>query len=137
MQLLPELSIIIVIIFNTKLNGTLNADPVKNVIWALMEIPSHFTSSQIDGISLVQIHTKFHHHTMSFIHAIFVLLAGTWHGFWTRSSHGISTAFAKKMMGFPVRLWSHFRTKPNCRQYGMGKPLSHFLQGLWKFKNEK
>ena len=32
-----------------------------------MEIPCHFAPSQIDGISLVQIHTKFHHHTMSFI----------------------------------------------------------------------
>ena len=26
----------------------------------------------------------------------------------------ISIAFAKKMMGFPVRIWAHSR--PNCRQ---------------------
>ena len=39
-------------------------------------------------------------------------------------------AFAKKMMGFPVRIWSHFRTKPNCRQRDMRKyKVSHFLQG--------
>ena len=101
--------------------------PVKNMTWALMEIPSHFTSSRIDGISLVQIHTKFHNHTMSFIHAIFPFHAGTWHGFWTSSGHGISMGFAKKMMGFPGRIWSHFR--PNCRQKDMRKSLSHFLQG--------
>ena len=51
-------------------------------------------------------------------------------GSWKSSSHGISMAFAKKMMGFPVRIWPHFRTKPNCRQYGMRKSLSHFLQGM-------
>ena len=63
--------------------------------------------SQIDGISLVQIHTKFHHHTMSFIQIlIFVFHAGTWHGFWTRASHGISRAFAKKVMGFSSHLVS-------------------------------
>ena len=36
----------------------------------------------------------------------------------------ISMVFAKKMMGFPVRIWSHFRTKPNGRQKGMGKYMS-------------
>ena len=41
----------------------------------------------------------------------------------------IVMAFAKKMMGFPVRIWSHFRTKPNCHQKDMRKSLSHFLQG--------
>ena len=39
--------------------------PVKNVTWILMEIPCRFPS-KIDG-SLVQIHTKFHDYSMSFI----------------------------------------------------------------------
>ena len=38
-------------------------------------------------------------------------------------------AFAKKMMGVPLRIWSHSQTKPNCRQKDMRKSLSHFLQG--------
>ena len=37
-----------------------------------MEIPSHFTSSQIDG-SLVQIHTEFHDYSMSFIQVFYLL----------------------------------------------------------------
>ena len=101
--------------------------PVKNVIWIPMEIPCHFTS-QIDG-SLVQIDPKFHDYSMSFIQDLFVVRAQTWHGSWTSSSHGISMAFAKKMMGFPVRIWSHFRTRPNCRQSDMRKSVSHFLHG--------
>jgi len=41
-------------------------------------------------------------------------------------------AFAKKMMGFPVRIWSHFRIKPNCRQKDLRKyKVSHFLQGYF------
>ena len=66
-----------------------------------MEIPSHFTSSQIDGISLVQIHTKFHDYSMSFIQILFVFHAGTWYGFLKSSGHGTSMEFAKKVMGFP------------------------------------
>ena len=31
------------------------------------------------------------------------------------------------------RIWSHFRTKPNCRQKVMRKSVSHFLQGLLVF----
>ena len=44
-----------------------NVVPVKNVtwVWILMELPYHF-SAQIDG-SLVQIDTKFHDHSMSFV----------------------------------------------------------------------
>ena len=52
----------------------------------------------------------------------------TWHGFWASSSHGISMEFAKKMMGFPVRIWSHFR--PNCPQKDKKETLPHFLQGF-------
>ena len=92
-----------------------------------MENPCHFMP-QIDG-SVVQIHTKFHDH-MSFIQVLFVFHAPTLHGFWTSSSHGISMAFAKKMMGFPVRIWSHFRTKSNCCPKDVRKSLSHFLQGI-------
>ena len=38
--------------------------------------------------------------------------------------------FATKMMGFPMRIWSHF--PPNCRQKDMRKSMSHFLQGSLK-----
>ena len=72
-----------------------------------MEIPCHFTS-QIDG-SLVQIHTKFHDYSMSFIQVLY-LFSMLEHDmdftFYIRSSHGISGAFAKKMMGFPSDLVS-------------------------------
>ena len=47
-----------------------------------------------------------HDNSMSFIQVLFVFHAGTWHGFWTSSSHGISMAFSKKMMGFPSDLVS-------------------------------
>ena len=73
--------------------------PVKNVTWILMGTPCHFMS-QIDG-KLVQTDIKIHDYSMSFIQVLFVFRARTWHGFWTSSSHGISMAFAKKMMGFP------------------------------------
>ena len=76
------------------------------------------------GGSLVKIHTKFHDNSMSFVQVFFVSHAGTWHGFWTSSSNGISMALAKKMMGFPLRIWSHFRTKPNCRQKDGKKSVS-------------
>ena len=72
--------------------------PVKNVTWILMEIPSSF-SSQIDGISLIKLETKFHDYSMAFIQVLFLFHAGTWHGFWTSSIHGIS-------MGFPTDLVS-------------------------------
>ena len=80
--------------------------PVKNVtwVWILMEIPCHFIS-QIDD-SLVEIYTKFHDYSMSFIQVLFVFHAQTCHGFWTSSSHGISMVFAKKMTGFPSDLVS-------------------------------
>ena len=58
------------------------------------------------GGGLVQNDTKFHSHSMSFIQVLFVFHAGTLYGFWTSSSHGISMAFAKKMMGFPSDLVS-------------------------------
>jgi len=38
---------------------------------------------------------------MPFMQALVVLHAKTWHGFLTSSTHGISVAFAKKMMRFP------------------------------------
>ena len=69
-----------------------------------MEIPCDFMS-QIDGC-LVQIHTKFHDNSMSFMRVLFVVYAETWHGFWISSSHGISRVFAKKMIGFPLDLGS-------------------------------
>ena len=75
---------------------------------------------------------------MSFIQILFVFHAGTRHGFWIRPSHGISVAFARKMMGFPVRIWSRFRTGPNCRQEDMRKyKVSHFLQGTHHIRNAR
>ena len=68
------------------------------------------------GGGLVQIDTKFHDYSMSFIQVLFVFHATTWHGFWTSSSHGISMAFAKKMMGFPSDLVS-FSTKLRSKTY--------------------
>ena len=38
---------------------------------------------------------------MLVMQVLFVFHAGTWHGFWTSSSHGNSMGFAEKMMGFP------------------------------------
>ena len=64
---------------------------------------------------------------MSFIQVLFVFHAGTGHGFWTSSDHGISMAFAKKMMGFPPDLVS-FSTKSQSKTYE--KIMSHFLQGM-------
>ena len=43
---------------------------VKNVTWILMKIPYHFMR-EIEG-SLVQIDTKFHDYSMSFIQVVFV-----------------------------------------------------------------
>ena len=60
-------------------------------------------------------------------------LAKILHGFLTRSSHGISMAFTKKMMGFPVRICPHFR--PNCGQKDMTKSVSHFEKGNPKVSN--
>ena len=68
--------------------------------------------SQIDR-SLVEIDTKFHDYSMSFIQGLFVFHAGTWHGFWISSSHGISMAFPKKMMGFPSDLVSFLTKAPS------------------------
>ena len=69
---------------------------------------SQFTS-RVDE-SLVHIDTEFHDYSMSFIQVLFVFPAGTWYGFWISSSHRISMAFAKKMMGFSSDLVS-FSTK--------------------------
>ena len=89
--------------------------PVKNVPGILMEIPCH-VSSQIDGsLRLVQIHTKFHDYSMSFIQVLFVFHARTWHGFWTSSSHEIFVAFRKKMAGFPSDLVSFLTKLPSKR----------------------
>ena len=61
---------------------------------------------------LVQIDTKFYGHSMLFIQILFVYHAGTWHGFWTSSSHAIFMPFAKKMMGFPSNLVSFLNILP-------------------------
>ena len=50
--------------------------------------------------------TKFHNNSITFIPVLFVVHAGTGHGFWTSSSHGMCMAFAKKMTGFPLDLVS-------------------------------
>ena len=84
--------------------------PVKNVTWILMEIPWHFTSSQLD---LVEVWSKSTSNSMTIpCHLsrfyLFSMLDG--HGFWTSSSHGISMAFANKMMGF-LSDFASFSTK--------------------------
>ena len=84
--------------------------------------------SQIDG-SLVQIDTKFYDYSMSFIQVLFVVHAGTRHGFWTSSSHGISMEFTIKMMGFPSDLVS-FSNQTKLPSKDMRKSVSHFLQGM-------
>ena len=53
---------------------------------------------------------------MSFNQLLFVFHAGTWHGFWTRSSHGISMVFVKKLMGFPSDSVS-FPTSPPSERH--------------------
>ena len=73
--------------------------PCKNVIWILMKIPCQLML-QIH-VSLVQLQTKIHDHSMSCIQILIIFHAGTWYGFWASSSHGISMEFAKEMMGFP------------------------------------
>ena len=96
-----------------------------------LEIPCHFMS-QIDG-GLVQIHTKFHDYSMSFIQILFVFHAGTWHGFWKSSSHGISMAFAKKMVGFPSDLVSFSTKLPSKRHEKI--PIT-FYRVLWNSRHE-
>ena len=63
----------------------------------------------------------------------FVFHAGTWHGFWTSSSHGIAMAFAKKIMRFPSDSASFSMT--NWRQKDMTKyKVSHLLLEIyWKY----
>ena len=101
-------------------------NPVKNVTWILMEIPCHFMS-QIH-CSLVQIDTKFHEYSMSFIQVLFVFHAGTSMDFGQVQVMEFPGHFPRKWWDFH-RIWSHFRTKPNYPQKDMRKSLSHFLQG--------
>ena len=96
--------------------------------WILMKIPCCFVS-QIDG-SLVEIGTKFHDYSMSFIQILFVIHAQTWHGFWISSSHGISMAFAEKMMGFASDLMSFLSKLPSKRH---GKIRVTFFTGQHAF----
>ena len=77
--------------------------------WILIETLCPF-ESQIDGSS-VEIKTKFHDYSMSFM----PVLSDFHAGFLTRSSHGISMAFAKKMMGFPSDLVSFLTKLPSER----------------------
>ena len=97
----------------------------KNVTRILMEIPCMFRS-QIDG-SLVQIDVNFHVYCTSFSQVLFVFRAQAWHGFCTSSSHGISMAFAKKMMRFLSDLIP-FSTK--FRSKRLEKILVTFFRGL-------
>ena len=79
-----------------------------------MDFRENSMSFHVDG-SLFQLQTKFHDNSMSFIRVLFVFLAGTGHGFWTSSSHGISNAFAKKMMEAPPDLGSFSTKLPSKR----------------------
>ena len=81
------------------------------------------------GGSLVQVHTKFHDYSMSFILVLFFVML----------EHDMDIGQVQ-VMEFPWhllrnwrdshRIWGHFRTKPNCRQKDMRKSVSHFLQEL-------
>ena len=64
-----------------------------------------FHVSVIDG-SLLEIDTKFHDYSMSFVQVLFVPHEKTLHGFGTSSSYGIAMVVNKKMMGFPSDLVS-------------------------------
>jgi len=68
--------------------------------------------------SLVEIDVKLHDYSMcmSFKHVLFVVHAGTWPGFQTRVSHGISMAFPKKLMGLPSDLVSFPTRLPSERE---------------------
>ena len=68
------------------------------VKWNGMEFPWESTSHFLQGIQVW-----------------FVFHARTWHRFLTRSSHGISMAFVKKMMGFPSHLISFWTKRPSKR----------------------
>ena len=57
---------------------------------------------------------------MSFAQVLFIFHAQTWNGFSTRSSHGISMAIAKKMMGFPSDSVS-FSTKLPSKRHEKGR----------------
>ena len=72
----------------------------------------------------MEIDTKFHDYSILFIQVLLGYHAGTWHGFWTCSSHGSFMAFAKKMMGFPSDLVS-FSTKLPSKRHEK-KPLTFF-----------
>ena len=98
-------------------------DPVQNMTRILMTIPSHFMS-QLDLVRwrfVIEIDTKFHDYSMSKclndIQVLFVICLPCWNMTWilhfTRSSHGISMAFAKKMMGFPSDLMPFLTKLPS------------------------
>ena len=121
---------------------------VENMTWILMEIPCRFPS-QIDG-SLAQIDTKFHGYSMSFVLILFVFHAGTWHGFWTSSSHGISLALAKKMIYIRFGLtfnqtavkktWENphnvtFFTGSFCFSFPPSNSITLWTELLWFLKN--
>ena len=57
--------------------------------------------------------------------------AKTWHGFWTSSSHRISMAFARNMMGFPSDFVS---LRPKDNQNYMSKSQSHFIGLSFSFQ---
>ena len=90
---------------------------------------SHGYSMSPIGGSLVAIHTKFHDYYMSILQVLFVLHAGTWHGFWTSSVHGISMAFAKEVMGFPSNSVSFPTKLPSKRHEEI--PVTFFTGSIW------
>ena len=83
------------------------------------------------GGSLVQIHTEFHDYSMSFIQVSFVFYDKTWHGTLKSSSHGISMASAKKMMGFPSDLVSLSTNLSSKRHEKI--PVAFFTRSWFEF----
>ena len=103
--------------------------PIKNMRWKFHAIPRHKStagwSKSTPNSTIIPCHfSRFYLFSMLEDDMDFT--------FDTSSSHGISMGFAKKMMGFPVRIWSHFQNKPNYHGKDMRKyKVSHFLQGMY------
>ena len=74
--------------------------------WILIQIPYHLSRFYL--FSMLE-------HDMDFVQV--QVMEFPWH-------------LPRKWWGFH-RIWSHFRTKPNCRQKNMRKSPSHFLQGIY------
>ena len=65
--------------------------------------------------NLIEIDTKLHDYSMSFMQILFGFHVKTWHVFCKSSNYGFSMAFAKKLIGFPSDLVSFSIKLPSKR----------------------